>query len=250
MAFAKPVVLGNWKMNGLRSEGLALVGALADRAIRLQGTLGVFPPSTLLSAVKARVGNAGLIVGGQDCHDQTSGAYTGSISAPMLVDSGAQAVLVGHSERRHGLGEDDELVGRKVLAAHEAGLIAVLCVGETESEYVSGERDNRLSVQLNAAVPANATAENLLIAYEPVWAIGTGRTPSIDDIAATHGFLRQKLGEYATAGADIAILYGGSVKPSNASEIMATKDVDGVLVGGASLEAESFWSIYTAGGGA
>ncbi len=250
MPLARPVVLGNWKMNGLKTDGLALVGQLAARAVHPSGTLGVFPPATLIAPVAQRLSATRIIVGGQDCHDQESGAFTGSISAAMLADAGATAVIVGHSERRHGLGEDDALVKAKAAAALAQGLLAVVCIGETEAEYLAGERDAVLTRQLDGSLPAGATAETLVVAYEPVWAIGTGRTPSLAEIDDTHNRLRVLLTERVAGGAHVALLYGGSVKADNAADIMALAQVDGALVGGASLDAESFWSIYTAGGGA
>lgn len=250
MALPRPIVLGNWKMNGLRADSLALAGRLAERAARLTGTLGLYPPATILSQVAARVHGSGFLVGGQDCHHEESGAYTGSLSAAMLADAGARSVLVGHSERRHGLGEDDALVRRKAEAALAAGLGVVVCIGETEEEYLAGKRLDVLRRQIAGSLPDKVDAARLVVAYEPVWAIGTGRTPSSDDIATTHAELRSMMADRYAAGADVALLYGGSVKPDNAAEIMARTDVDGALVGGASLDADSFWSIYTAGGGA
>jgi triosephosphate isomerase (TIM) len=250
MPLARPVVLGNWKMNGLKSDGLALVGRLAARAAHPSGTLGVFPPATLVGPVAQRLSASRILVGGQDCHQAESGAYTGSISAAMLADVGAKAVIVGHSERRHGHGEDDALVKAKAEAALAQGLLVVLCIGETEDEYLAGERDAVLTRQLDGSLPEGGSAENLVVAYEPVWAIGTGRTPSQDEIKETHTRLRALLVERVAGGADVALLYGGSVKAENAADIMAMADVDGALVGGASLDADSFWSIYTAGGGA
>ena len=250
MPLARPVVLGNWKMNGLKTDGLSLVGRLASKATHPTGTLGVFPPATLVAAVAQRLNGSRLMVGGQDSHAAESGAYTGSISAAMLKDAGATAVILGHSERRHGLGEDDALVKAKAETALAAGLIVVLCIGETEEEYLAGERDVVLARQLDGSLPEGGTADTLVVAYEPVWAIGTGRTPSLDEIDETHRHLRQMLTERTGEGAKMALLYGGSVKADNAADIMTLADVDGALVGGASLDAEGFWRIYTAGGGA
>ena len=249
MPLPRPVVLGNWKMNGLRADGLALAGRLVERAARLSGTLGLFPPSTILAPVAQRVAGSGILVGGQDCHEAQSGAHTGSVSATMLKDAGAGAVIVGHSERRHGLAESDRLVRDKASAALAQGLLVVLCIGETEEEWLAGQRLEVLERQIANSLPEKASADNLIVAYEPVWAIGTGRTPSTDDIAETHGRLAQMVGS-RVHGACPALLYGGSVKPDNAADIMALAHVDGVLVGGASLDADGFWSIYTAGGGA
>ncbi len=250
MRLARPVVFGNWKMNGLRAESLALAGTLAERAVRLTGTVGVFPPFTLIHAVAQRVRGSGILVGGQDCHEKASGAYTGCIAAPMLADAGATAVILGHSERRHGLGETDALVRAKLVAARAAGLLVVLCIGETEAEYLAGARSARLRAQLDGSLPEGIGPEGLVVAYEPVWAIGTGRTPTAEEIRATHGEIRELLARRIVGGEAVPLLYGGSVKPDNAGEIMALADVDGVLVGGASLDARSFWTIYQAGGGA
>ena len=250
MPLAKPVVLGNWKMNGLRADGLALVGALADRAARLTGTLGVFPPTTMLAPVARRLEGSGIMVGGQDCHERASGAFTGSISAAMLKDAGAEAVILGHSERRHGLGETDALVRAKAAAALKAGLRVVICVGETEQEWLDGRTLQRLEAQLRGSLPAGVDAGRLVVAYEPVWAIGTGRTPSVEDIGAVHGRLRALLADIVGDGSSVPLLYGGSVKAANAADIMAQASVDGALVGGASLDAREFWAIYQAGGGA
>ena len=250
MALARPVVLGNWKMNGLRADGLALVGVLADKAARLTGTLGVFPPATLLSAVARRLDGSGILVGAQDCHERASGAFTGSISAPMIKDAGAAAVLVGHSERRHGLGESDAAIRGKAAAGLAAGLLVVLCVGETEDDRAAGKTIEVLDRQLTAGWPEGATGENLIVAYEPVWAIGTGRTATTADIAASHAAIGKRVDQLSPRGEPVPILYGGSVKPENAKEIMAVPEVAGVLVGGASLDAAGFWAIYQAGGGA
>jgi len=250
MRLDRPVVFGNWKMNGLRAEGLALAGALAERAVRLTGTLGIFPPFTLIHAVAQRVKDTAILVGGQDCHERASGAFTGCVSAPMLADAGAKAVILGHSERRHGFGETDALIRAKFRAARAAGLLVVLCIGETEAEYLAGERNARLAAQLAGSLPEGIGPEGLVVAYEPVWAIGTGRTPSSEEIRTIHGELRALLAKRIVGGDAVPLLYGGSVKPENAAEIMALADVDGVLVGGASLDARSFWSIYQAGGGA
>ncbi len=249
MPLARPVVLGNWKMNGLRADGLALAGRLEARAAHATGTLGIFPPATLLAAVAQRVGKSRILVGGQDCHAAESGAFTGSISAAMLKDAGARAVILGHSERRHGLGETDAEVRAKGEAALAAGLAVILCIGETEAQYTAGERSEVLARQIKESLPDGATPETLVLAYEPVWAIGTGRTPSLAEIGDTHAELRRLLRERIAGGDDVALLYGGSVKPENAADIMALEAVDGALVGGASLDADSFWSIYVAGGG-
>jgi triosephosphate isomerase (TIM) len=254
MPFATPFVLGNWKMNGLRAEGEALTRQLVERQRRREagGTLGICPPATLLAPIGALLdanglGGSAILLGGQDCAPAPKGAYTGDISAPMLADAGCRLVIVGHSERRHGHGEDDRLVRAKAAAAHAAGLIAVLCVGETEAERDAGAAIAVLDRQLEASLPDGASAENLVLAYEPVWAIGTGRTASGTDIATVHAHLRRRVSALVEGGATVRLLYGGSVKPANAGEIMAIADVDGVLVGGASLDAAQFDAIYRAG---
>jgi triosephosphate isomerase (TIM) len=249
MPFAPPVVVGNWKMNGLRADGEARVRDLLERhrAAPGTGTLGVCPPATLLIPLHALLRGSGIALGAQDCSSEPKGAHTGDISAPMLRDAGCQMVIVGHSERRHGHGESDHEVRAKAAAAHAADLIAILCIGETEEEWLAGRTLEVLDRQLEASVPPGATAENLILAYEPVWAIGTGRTPSIDEIAVTHTRLRERLERLAPDGGRVRILYGGSVKAANAGEILAIENVAGALVGGASLDAAEFWAIYEAG---
>ena len=249
MALARPVVLGNWKMNGLRADGLARAAALAERCPRPEATLGVFPPATILAAVADCLAGTGILVGGQDCHGRPAGAYTGSISAPMLQDGGARAVIVGHSERRHGLGETDAGVREKAAAALAAGLIAVVCVGETEDEWLAQQTLPRLATQLRGSLPEDAPPDRLVVAYEPVWAIGTGRTPSLAEIAAVHAELRRMLRHSVTGGERVPLLYGGSVKAANAGAILSQDNVDGALVGGASLDVAEFVAIYEAAGG-
>jgi triosephosphate isomerase len=242
MALPKPIVIGNWKMNGLREDSIARVETLLARLRDApgRGTLGICPPATVLTVVAQLLRERALLLGGQDCSSKPGGAHTGEISAKMLKDAGCRAVIVGHSERRHGHDESDALVRAKAEAALAAGLMPILCIGETEEEWQAGRTLEVLDRQLEGSLPAGAAAEDLIVAYEPVWAIGTGRTPSRDDISRTHGHLRRHVG-------DLALLYGGSVKSANAGEIMAIADVDGALVGGASLDAEEFWAIYTAG---
>ena len=245
MRLDRPVVFGNWKMNGLRAEGLALAGTLAERAVRLTGTLGIFPPFTLIHAVAQRVKETAILVGGQDCHERASGAYTGCVSAPMLADAGAKAVILGHSERRHGLGESDALVRAKLRAARAAGLLVVLCIGETEAEYLAGARSARLAAQIDGSLPEGIGPEGLVVAYEPVWAIGTGRQPTPEDAGEVIAFIRSVLAE--CLGPDAArstrIQYGGSVTPENFPPFIAHPEIDGALVGGASLKAESFVAL-------
>jgi triosephosphate isomerase len=249
MPFATPVVIGNWKMNGLRADGEARVRQLLDlrRAQPGAGTLGICPPATLLCPIAGILGDSGILLGGQDCASEPKGARTGDVSAPMLQDAGCRLVIVGHSERRHGHGESDEEVRAKAAAAAAAGLVAILCIGETEDEWAAGRTLEVLDRQLEGSLPERATPESLILAYEPVWAIGTGRTPSALDIARTHGHLRARLEQLAPGGERLRILYGGSVKAANAGEILAIDHVDGALVGGASLDAAEFWAIYLAG---
>jgi len=245
----KPLIAGNWKMNGTL-KALTELDAIAQAAGGLAGQgkdLLICPPATMVSA------SAGLLrdkvaVGGQDCHWETSGAHTGDIAAEMLADVGARYVIVGHSERRADHGEDDATVKAKAEAAWRAGLIAIVCIGETEDERVGGKTLDVLAGQLAGSLPDGVTAENTVVAYEPVWAIGTGRTPTNADVKEVHDFLREKLvvrfGE-AVAGA-VRLLYGGSVKPGNAAELLAVDNVDGALIGGASLKAADFIAICEA----
>jgi triosephosphate isomerase (TIM) len=251
MSPVPPVVIGNWKMNGLRADGEARVRELLERqrAAPGSGTLGVCPPATLLIPLHALLRDSAILLGGQDCSSAPKGAHTGDISAPMLADAGCGMVIVGHSERRHGHGESDEQVRAKAAAAHAAGLAAILCIGETEDQWLAGRTLEVLDRQLEQSLPQGATAENLILAYEPVWAIGTGRTPGADEIAHTHGHLRSRLARLVPAGERVRVLYGGSVKAANAGEILAIEHVDGALVGGASLDAAEFWAIYQAGQG-
>jgi triosephosphate isomerase len=246
MTQRRPLIAGNWKMNCLRADGLALASGLAAKASE-KGQLGcdvlVCPPATLLSEVVGVTKDSAVAVGGQDCHVATSGAHTGDIAAPMLADIGAGYVLVGHSERRADHGESSTDIRRKAIAAHDAGLIAVVCVGETEQERDLGATLSVVNGQVAVSVPDGATAKNTVVAYEPVWAIGTGRTASVEEVAEVHTAIRAELVKRFEDGNEFRILYGGSVKPSNAAELLALKDVDGALVGGASLKVEDFWQI-------
>lgn len=242
----KKLAAGNWKMNGTRAA-LAEVSALLAAHPAPGCEMLLCPPTTLLAEMAALAQGSGLAVGGQDCHAQASGAHTGDISAAMLADAGASHVILGHSERRADHGESDALVRAKAEAAMAAGLIAVVCLGETEAQRDAGDTLAVIGAQLDGSVPTAATAAQLVLAYEPVWAIGTGRTPTIAQIAEVHAFLRARL--HAHIGADAAktrLLYGGSVKPSNAAEIFAVPHVDGALVGGASLKAADFGAIVSA----
>jgi triosephosphate isomerase len=249
MPLGPPVVIGNWKMNGLRADGEARVRELLRRHHTRPGagTLGVCPPAPLLMPLHELLRDSAILLGGQDCSSEPQGAHTGDVSAPMLHDAGCRTVIVGHSERRHGHGESDALVRSKAAAAHAAGLAAILCIGETEEEWLAGRTLEVLNRQLEGSLPPGATADNLILAYEPVWAIGTGRTPGGDEIARAHGRLRAQLARLVPAGERVRILYGGSVKAANAGAILALENVDGALVGGASLDAAEFWAIYEAG---
>jgi triosephosphate isomerase len=205
------------------------------------------PPATLIAAMAMQAAGSALRVGGQDCHAKTAGAHTGDISAAMLADAGATHVILGHSERRADHGETDAQVLAKAQAAIAAGLVAVVCIGETEAQRDAGTTLDVIGAQLAGSVPADATAATLVVAYEPVWAIGTGRTPTIAQIAEVHAFLRARLtARLGTQASGVRLLYGGSVKPSNAMEIFAVPDVDGALVGGASLKAADFGAIVAA----
>jgi triosephosphate isomerase len=243
----RPLVAGNWKMNGLKSSATE-VDKLVTAAGRLPALdLMVCPPATLVADFAERSRDSKLLVGGQDCHPEPAGAFTGDIAAEMLADAGARAVIVGHSERRTYHNEDDALVRRKALAAWRAKLIAIVCIGETEAERETGRTLEVVGRQLQGSLPDEATAANLVVAYEPVWAIGTGRTPTRDDVVAVHGFVRERLtARFGAAGEGMRVLYGGSVKPANAKELLTLANVDGALVGGASLKADDFLGIAAA----
>jgi triosephosphate isomerase len=234
-------------MNGLGGS-LAELGRLAE-ALRqhpvAEAEVMICPPATLLARARETLAGSDIALGAQDCHPLKSGAHTGDISAEMLADSGAKAVIVGHSERRSDHGETDALVAAKAEAAHRAGLSAIVCVGETGSEKRDGLTLEVVGRQLRGSLPQGASPANTVIAYEPVWAIGTGLTPTPDDVAAVHGFIRERLAASlgGQAGAQIRILYGGSVKPANAAELLFVANVDGALVGGASLKAKDFYPI-------
>src|SRR5580700_3971407 len=242
----RPLIAGNWKMNGLRSSMAEFEAMLAGASkVAANADLLVCPPATLIAAFAAKLaGSKGLAIGGQDCHPKPSGAHTGDISAEMLADAGATAVIVGHSERRADHGETDALVRQKAEAAWRAGLTAIVCVGETQQQRDSGQTLEICHGQLNLSLPDAARADNLVVAYEPVWAIGTGLTPTAEDIEQIHTFIRGILiVRFNGEGTKIRILYGGSVKPSNARELMAVANVNGALIGGASLKAIDFLAI-------
>ncbi len=241
----RKLAAGNWKMNGTAAD-LAEVTALLSAHPAPGCDLLLCPPATLIARMAEAARGTALAIGGQDCHAAASGAHTGDISAAMLADAGASHVILGHSERRADHGESDAMVRAKAEAAWHAGLIAVICLGETGAERDAGETLAVVGRQLRGSVPEGATAANLVIAYEPVWAIGTGRTPTLDEIAEVHGVLRRELAARCAEAAGIRLLYGGSVKPDNAAAIFAVADVDGALVGGASLKAADFGAIVAA----
>ena len=241
-----PYIVGNWKMNGTRAM-LNEARAIDRAAARLPKVqVAVAPPATLLYRTREAVELIG--VGGQDCHVKESGAYTGDVSAPMLKDAGADFTIVGHSERRSMHAETDEIVRAKAEVALASGLAVIVCVGETEAERDAGNAEAVVGAQIDGSVPrTDGAVDKLTVAYEPVWAIGTGRVPSVEDVAAMHKSIRAKLVDiYGESGAAVRILYGGSVKPDNAAELLSIPDVGGALVGGASLTAESFLAIVSA----
>jgi triosephosphate isomerase (TIM) len=242
----RPLIAGNWKMNGLKASAVEFEAMLAGAPnLGSKADLLVCPPATLIAAFAEKAkGSKNLSIGAQDCHPKASGAHTGDISAEMLADAGASAVIVGHSERRADHGESNALVRQKAEAAWRAGLTAIVCVGETQHQRDQGQTLDVCSGQLNGSLPDQATASNLVVAYEPVWAIGTGLTPTVEDVEQIHKFMREFLVKrFSGEGTGIRLLYGGSVKPSNAAELMAVANVNGALVGGASLKAADFLAI-------
>ena len=244
-----PLVAGNWKMNGSRASWEEAEN-LAERLVAGKGArvdVMICPPATLIAQFASGLKDSDILVGGQDCHSEASGAHTGDIAAGMLADAGASAVIVGHSERRADHGETSDAVHAKAQAANRAGLIAIICVGETQAEREQGDTLSVVSSQLSGSLPDDARADNTVIAYEPVWAIGSGLTPTLDDVGEVHHHIRTVLSDRLGEGeaSSIRILYGGSVKPGNAAELMAVTDVNGALVGGASLKADDFWGIVS-----
>lgn len=238
----RPLVAANWKMNGLKASIAELEKIIAGAARLAAVDLVVCPPATLIAGFAARAQGTLVAIGGQDCHAEAAGAHTGDISAEMLRDAGAAAVIVGHSERRCCHGETNAAVRAKALAARRAGLFAIICVGETRAERDAGRTRDVLRAQLDGSLPD--AADGIAIAYEPVWAIGTGLTPTRDDVGEMHAFIRTRLASrFADAGGNTRILYGGSVKPSNARDLLKVEGVDGALVGGASLNADEFLAI-------
>ena len=249
MSDRRPIAAGNWKMNGLKASmaEVEALNAALESGTDARCEVLLCPPFTLLGAFDAALANSSIQHGAQDCHMNESGAHTGDISAQMLKDTGCSHVIVGHSERRADHGEDDATVRAKADAVHGAGLVAIICVGETDAERDAGKALDVVNVQLAGSLPDAATAANTVVAYEPVWAIGTGRTPTPADVEEVHGAIRQSLvARFGSEGEGMRVLYGGSVKPSNAKELMSVPNVDGALVGGASLKAADFNGIIDA----
>jgi triosephosphate isomerase len=238
----RPLVAGNWKMNGLRASAGELETIIAGARSLPNVDLVICPPATLVARFAALAQGSRVEIGGQDCHAEPAGAYTGDIAAEMLRDAGASAVIVGHSERRQHHGETDDMVQAKALAARRAGLLAIICVGETRAERDASKTHTVVHEQLDGSLPDGLA--DFVIAYEPVWAIGTGVTPTKDDVLDMHRFIRERLcGRFGDAGQGVRILYGGSVKPANAKELLGIDNVDGALIGGASLKANEFLAI-------
>ena len=243
----RTMIVGNWKMNGLKSDSETLVGAFAQHlgaGDPPRCEIAVCPPATLLVALAGALKDAKIGLGAQDCHTEAGGAHTGDLSAAMLADAGCAYVIVGHSERRTDHGESDGLVRSKAEAVVGAGMIPIICIGETAEQRDAGRAVEVVTGQLDGSLPDGAASDSVVIAYEPVWAIGTGRTPTLADVAEVHASIRQRLSDRGAGGAPI--LYGGSVKPENAKDILALDDVNGALVGGASLNADDFWAICRA----
>lgn len=243
MAKRRKLIVGNWKMNGRLTSGLNLAKDVADRAEAakpLAFDILICPPATLLWPIAEALMGSPVLLGGQDCHPANHGAYTGDISAGMLADLGCRYVILGHSERRGAYEESCELIAKKVSAAQLAGLTTIVCVGETLEQRVSAVAEEAIVDQLAKSLPDKTHPSQLVVAYEPVWAIGSGQTPSVDDIRSVHRAIRASLGQM---GEVTQILYGGSVTPSNAEEILGEPEIDGVLVGSASLNSDAFWGI-------
>jgi triosephosphate isomerase len=247
MAVAKiiPLVAGNWKMNGLAASEAELARIISgSKDFAGKADLMVCPPATLVAAFAGAARGSPVLIGAQDCHAEPSGAHTGDIAAEMLADAGARAVIVGHSERRADHHETDAQVRAKAQAAWRAGLTAIVCVGEQRTEREAGKTLQTIGRQLDGSLPDGATNANLIVAYEPVWAIGTGLTPTAADVAEVHAFIRDRLNKHrASQAGSVRILYGGSVKPDNAKQLLTVANVNGALVGGASLKAPDFLGI-------
>ncbi len=245
----KSLIAGNWKMNGLRADSAALIEALKARAAGSAPGCDVLvcPPAILIADVIAAAKGSPLAVGGQDCHAEDKGAFTGDVAASMLADFGCSHVIVGHSERRRDHGENDALVAAKAAAAHRAGLVAIVCLGESAEEREQGRAAAVVSGQLAGSLPPSANAANTVVAYEPIWAIGTGNTATPGDVAEIHDVLRAELVSILDSeGQGVRLLYGGSVNAGNAHELLRVPHVNGALVGGASLKPDDFWTIVEA----
>ncbi len=243
MSKRRRLIVGNWKMYGRLTSGLVLARDLAEMAQKhkpLDFDMVICPPATLTWAISEAIAGAPLMLGAQDCHTATHGAYTGDLSAAQFADLGCRYIILGHSERRSAHGETNEIVAQKIEAAQLAGLTAILCVGETAEQLASGTTADIIANQVRASLPEKCRMANLVVAYEPIWAIGSGQQPSPSDVVAVNKVIRKALGE---AGETMQILYGGSVSPVNAGNIMAEPEVDGVLVGSASINADGFWAI-------
>jgi triosephosphate isomerase len=253
MSARRILIAGNWKMNCLSADATALAGGLAEKLTGAGGAgavnfeMLVCPPAVLIPVVAKAIAGSPLQLGGQDCHMNAKGAHTGDTAAAMLKDAGCGYVIVGHSERRTDHAETDAIVNAKAAAAHANGLVAVICIGETEAQRDAGKTLDVNGSQIAGSVPEGSTAANTVIAYEPVWAIGTGRTPTSAEVQDVHAFIRGELAKKIGAGeaAKTRILYGGSMNPKNAKELLALADVDGGLIGGASLKVDDFWAVAT-----
>jgi len=246
----RPLIAGNWKMHGRRRAGLAEARAVVrglSRRTQLAAEVLICPPAVLIPVLRTVLQGSPVALGAQDCHASPDGAHTGDLSADMLADAGCAFVIVGHSERRADHGESDRMVRAKAEAAHAAGLAAIVCVGETAAERRRGRTLQAVGGQLAGSLPKTATAANTVVAYEPVWAIGTGLTPTPEDVAEVHAMLRARLARrFREQGRAMRLLYGGSVNPGNAKTLLAIPEVNGALVGGASLKAASFLPIVRA----
>jgi triosephosphate isomerase len=239
------LIVANWKMNGLTQDGVSLAGGLSDRKRSMPSMTAeivLCPPATLISLVGGRIRGGSIGLGGQDCHSEPTGAFTGDVSALMLADLGCRWVIVGHSERRHGHGESDAVVRAKASSAHAAGLTAIICVGESAAEREQGRTLAVIDAQIAGSLPDGSRADNTVIAYEPIWAIGTGVTATADDVRRVHAHIIARLAA-RPRGERLKVLYGGSVKAGNAAELLSLAGVAGALVGGASLKLDEFWSI-------
>lgn len=243
----RPLIAGNWKMNGLKAQLTEAIEVNSAISSGVNADVLICPPASLVMVMAEVLKDGPLVIGGQDCHAASNGANTGDVSAEMLADAGAKAVILGHSERRADHGEQCGDVQVKVKAAHRAGLVAIVCIGESEGQRRAGLTLDVVVRQLKNSLPDTATSSNTAIAYEPVWAIGTGLTPTVAEVAEVHAAIRTSLKQrFGADGDEMHILYGGSVKPSNAKELMAVPNVNGALVGGASLKAADFLAIIRA----